>query len=323
MYGNQLNNEVVQRGLLDLPAEIIQQINHNLPLQDEKRFREVCLGSPILRNCYKDEIAQSGLLKVDFSNKASSLKFKEDFNFIVNSKLEISLVFPEVHKLSKVQEFNFHCIEMICACRDRISQIEFSCKTPLTLLHMIKTEFLQLRKIKICVLGAGHQNYNSMFQELINNNSQQLEILELSGMRIISFNFNEMVKLIDLSFFQCTNVPCLLYQASNVKKITFKEMYFDPDTAITAKNLKNIETLHLHKCDGDISTLLTQVAHISRLELNQCKLNTPVKMPFRNLKSAKVNNIEIDVSGSSLCEKPGKLNELLNHYFVALKKALL
>ena len=135
--------------------------------------------------------------------------------------------------------------------------------------------------------------------------------------------FNEMVKLIDLSFFQCTNVPCLLYQASNVKKITFKEMYFDPDTAITAKNLKNIETLHLQKCDGDISTLLTQVAHISRLELNQCKMNTPVKMPFRNLKSAKVNNIEIDVSGSSLCEKPGKLNELLNHYFVALKKALL
>ena len=49
MYGNQLNIEVVQRGLLDLPAEIIQQINHNLPLQDEKRFREVCLGSPILR----------------------------------------------------------------------------------------------------------------------------------------------------------------------------------------------------------------------------------------------------------------------------------
>ena len=49
MYGNQLNIEVVQRGLLDLPAEIIQQINHNLPLQVEKRFREVCLGSPILR----------------------------------------------------------------------------------------------------------------------------------------------------------------------------------------------------------------------------------------------------------------------------------
>ena len=62
MYGHQIKVEVASKGMLDLPAEIIQQINDKLPLQDEKQFREVCLACPVLRQAYRDKIEESGIM---------------------------------------------------------------------------------------------------------------------------------------------------------------------------------------------------------------------------------------------------------------------
>ena len=69
MFGHQIKVEEASMGMLDLPPEILQQINDNLPLQDEKQFREVCLGCPVLRQAYKDEIEESAIMKLDLRNR--------------------------------------------------------------------------------------------------------------------------------------------------------------------------------------------------------------------------------------------------------------
>ena len=104
IFDHQIKVEVASKGMLDLPAEIIHQINNKLPLQDEKHLREVCLGCPVLRQIYKDEIEESGVMKVNLCKFPCDLdlclKFVNDFNFLVSSNMLLSLILPPQYELT-------------------------------------------------------------------------------------------------------------------------------------------------------------------------------------------------------------------------------
>ena len=68
------------KGLKDLPAEIIYKINQFLPIQDKRTFREICLGDPILRLLYRDEL----ILDIKLNNLIPKL----DFQYLKNSNIK-------------------------------------------------------------------------------------------------------------------------------------------------------------------------------------------------------------------------------------------
>ena len=108
MFGHQIQVEVASKGLLDLPAEIINQINKKLPLQHEKQFREVCRACPILRNKYKDEIGESGVMKLYLRRHDLSVKFVNDFHVITNSNLKLSVTPPTEYEICYVNKYIRH-----------------------------------------------------------------------------------------------------------------------------------------------------------------------------------------------------------------------
>ena len=108
--------------ITDLPAELIEQIDQYLPFPDKKSFREVCLGCPDLRQLYNDKILESGILKVDLkdnrmvkgeNDKYLCVKFVNDFNIFVNSKLKLDLKLPGERQLREVENLRAKVIELV------------------------------------------------------------------------------------------------------------------------------------------------------------------------------------------------------------------
>ena len=65
MLYHQIKVEKASKGMLDLPPELIEEIDQYLPFEDKKKFREVCLACPLLRHAYNDKIEESAIMKVN------------------------------------------------------------------------------------------------------------------------------------------------------------------------------------------------------------------------------------------------------------------
>ena len=69
--------------MLDLPPELIEEIDQYLSFADKKKFREVCLACPFLKHAYNVKIEESGILKVDFQDHDLCVKFAFMWTFYV------------------------------------------------------------------------------------------------------------------------------------------------------------------------------------------------------------------------------------------------
>ena len=238
MFGHQIKVEQASIGMLDLPQGILKQINDKLPLQDEKHFREVCLGCPVLRQAYKDEIGESAIIKVNLRNQDLCHKFLNEFNIIVNSRLKISLTLPNIilqkFNVSFIESYNLRTklIELIDFCDERIEQIDIvgdkvAATDMLCYGMLILPRLTQLKKIKIDLLGSMIDRDSEIFQQLINNNCVSVEYLELCG---ITFNndaiFNQMLNLTEIKLYECEGdigLQSLLSKASNVTNAVIRK----------------------------------------------------------------------------------------------------
>ena len=110
--------------LTDLPAEMISMIDQNLDYEDRKKFREVGLGYSSLTHSYTDNIQKSSIIKLDlYDDIDACTKFINDYQFIINSRMKISLDLPSSYELSKVNKLETGFINMVDICYDRIEKV--------------------------------------------------------------------------------------------------------------------------------------------------------------------------------------------------------
>jgi len=321
LFGEQIKVEEAKIGLLDLPPEMIQQINHKLPLQAEKQFREVCLGCPVLRQAYRDEIENSGIMKVNLCKiprNLNSVKFINDFNIFVNSNLKLSLTLPSQYELLQVENLRSKLIQILDVCGEMISEIVVNSDVPRDLLEVVVPRLKGLKKIKVV---TDEDRDSLTFQQLINNSCDSVEFLDLSGMTFSNAQINVMPKLTEIQLNGrrgTAGIQTLLSKAENLKKVKFENMDVDHGIAATVGDMKNLEELQLKWCRGAVSALLTAAAaSISTLALAHLDMNTLVEKPFTKLKVLVIREFkynkwfckEVDISGSPLLQRGGSLRE--------------
>ena len=114
----------------------------------------------------------------------------------------------------------------------------------------------------------------------------------------------------DLTLQNCNGeISLLLSKVPNIKKLDLSSMDFK-DVTTVGKSL-NVEELVISSSRGDSSALLTAAsASVSKLALSYFDLKTSVQKPFLNLKDVSIDGKAIDITGSPLLERGGKIIEI-------------
>merc|ERR1719431_728091 len=117
---------------------MISIIDKNLDYEARKKFREVGLGCAALRHSYTDNIQKSSIIKLDlYDNIDACTKFINDYQFIINSRMKISLDLPSSCELSKVNKLETGILNLVNICSDRICQISVMNTVPKHLVQLI------------------------------------------------------------------------------------------------------------------------------------------------------------------------------------------
>ena len=196
LRGQKIDVEVASKGILDLPPEILTQINKYLPLQDEKHFREVCLGCPVLRKAYNDKIQELGIMRVHLCNEDYLVKFVNDIKFLVHSNLKISLELPPKYDVDVHEILNPALIQLVDKCQDRILHLQADYVVPSDINEKVLPKLTKLKKIQIISRNKIH---DELFLQLIENNCDSVEKLELFELRFTDgVTFSEFKNLTDI-----------------------------------------------------------------------------------------------------------------------------
>lgn len=188
-----------------------------------------------------------------------------------------------MNKLSQIANLKTKMVEMIDFCHPRISQLYVDCYyVSADLLQLILPRLKDLEMMEIVsTLGVHH---NSLFQNMINNNSSGLKNLNFCNLTITDFIFNDMSNLTEIKLIDCkgnTGIHSLLSRATNLKKLSLRYMNLDALVASTCNNLKELELVN---CQGEISALINQSAQsLVNLILIDTDLDSMITDPLLNL----------------------------------------
>ena len=243
--------------LKDLPAEMISMIDQNLAYEDRKKFREVGLGCALLRHSYTDNIQKSSIIKLDlYDDIDACIKFINHYQFIINSRMEISLDLPSSYELSKVNQLETAIINLVNICSDRICQISVMNTVPKHLVELILPKCIKLEKIRINTDESDSQ----IFLKLINTNSPSLTHLQVEGINFHQFQFNDLPKLSEIKVIFCSGKrglqSLLTKSAPTLSRLElYLEEYGDSDMYVGAP-LSMLKVLILSEWDYDYNHFL-------------------------------------------------------------------
>ena len=146
---------------------------------------------------------------------------------------------------------------------------------------------------KIEIVTYEDKDYE-IFQQLINNNSENLTSLQLWHKTFTAVPFHDLPKLTEIELLHCSGnigLNSLFSRASNLKKLKLIDMKLDAAIAATAGSLKDLEELKLNYCSGEIATLLSRTTNVKKLKLRKLKLDAVTARAVGYLK--KLEELEI------------------------------
>lgn len=262
--------------LVSLPAELRSAVVTNIPLPVLRSFRLVCLQNQYLYNylyqIITDDInKKEDILNIDLNHYRNSncLKFLQDFKFLVKSSLKISLRLPPEDALSQVDNLRRKLVEMIDVCNERIVHIDIGSNVPRNLLKVILPSLTQLKKIEI----VGTQD-SEIFQQLIDNNCDNLKILKLEQMTITNTHFNHLPNLNEINLVCCkgNGLNSLLLKSSNLEKLRLCKIDLVVVTEVIADYIKNLKDLELDSCRLNAS-LMSRATSLRKLKFEGFNLD--------------------------------------------------
>lgn len=299
-----------QTEFVNLPPEVICIImdKHNLPLKDLRSFKSVCLTNQYLyNNLYPiviQDIRKRDILKIHLHDSNSRVdKFLDDYQFLIQSQMNVSVELPGKHQLSQVQLLQTRLMELLFQCHPRVKQLFVYKHFPGQLLRPILTKLWDaLEMIGVFYLYPDGQSEllqsNARLEYLYLKNLTKSNLMEVDGLS----NVRELI------LWNCEG-DYQLSKASNLEALELKMMDLNVSTVTLPSTLQGLK---LSLCTGNLSSVLSQAApRITRLQLSGIDLETSVNQPFTNLKSVSIDEQRFNVRNSPLLTRAGVLKELI------------
>jgi len=288
---------------VNLPPDVIFIIKNFLPLADLRNFRYVCvLNEYLYDNVFEivtKDILKKDTLKVHLVHNNS--KFLDDFNMLMNSKLNISLQLPSPLHLEQVENLKKKVIDFALFSHQRVKEItecdEFPIdKNTADILKQILPKMHQLTNIVLLTPITEEEEEDEEILKLLQRNSglQQVTLVFVNFViepTISSSNIKE------LELYGCDGKISWLINvcAVNLTKLVLYNIYLDDE--ITAP-LSKLQHLELENTGGEISSLINGAAptltQFYFADMNMDIFDVQVDKPFTNLKVLEIGEYNID-----------------------------
>jgi len=289
----------------DIPPTDISHLLNYLSIADLKCLRLVSKQiSQLVTNLYTSAF----VMKIDFKSPDQSIleRFVREYEFFVNSCLDISVILPTLSQLSDAS-LKRRVVRLIDDCHHRIVALQAH-KTSKDLITEHVTKLHQLEKL--CIHDY-HSNVDPhVLITLITNNADSLVHLDLEGVALGDLQVNKpSLQLQYVSLYDCSGQNAIHSLITKSSSTLTELILWNIDLDIEFVNtFKDLKVLSLSWCEGEvgITSLLAQCAHsLRKLSLTDINLDTRVDKPLSNLRQVTLDRQIMDVSRCQLVTQAG------------------